>query len=91
MVSDVTGVTGMAIIKAILAGERDPAALARLRDRRGQQDEATIARALQGSWRAEHLFARKYFLSDSMVHDGSHAWVRLRPRRQYTWDFRKLQ
>jgi len=57
VVSDVTGVTGMAIIKAILAGERDPAALARLRDHRCKQDEAAIARALYGNWRAEHLFA----------------------------------
>jgi transposase len=57
VVSDVTGVTGMAIIQAILAGERDPATLAKLRDRRCQQDEAAIARALQGNWRAEHLFA----------------------------------
>lgn len=57
VVSDVTGATGMAIIKAILAGERDPATLARLRDHRCKQDEAAIARALYGNWRAEHLFA----------------------------------
>ncbi len=57
VVSDITGVTGMAIIKAILAGERNPATLARLRDRRCKQDEAQIAQALQGTWRAEHLFA----------------------------------
>jgi transposase len=58
-VSDITGVTGMAIIKAIVAGERDPATLATLRDRRCKQDEAQIARALQGNWRHEHLFALK--------------------------------
>jgi transposase len=57
VVADVTGATGMAIIKAILAGQRDPAALARLRDCRCKQDEAAIARALYGNWRAEHLFA----------------------------------
>jgi transposase len=57
VVSDLTGVTGMAIIRAILAGERDPSALARLRDRRCQNDEATIAKALEGTWRPEHLFA----------------------------------
>jgi transposase len=55
-VSDVTGKTGMSILKAILAGERDPAALARLRDPRCKQDEGQIARALQGTWRPEHLF-----------------------------------
>ena len=58
VLSDVTGVTGLRIIRAILAGERDSRALARLRDRRCQQDEeASIARALEGSWRVEHLFA----------------------------------
>src|SRR5574341_525558 len=57
VVSDVTSVTGMAIIKAILAGERDPVTLAQLRDRHCQHSEADIARALQGNWRAEHLFA----------------------------------
>jgi len=57
VVSDVTGVTGMRIIRAILDGQRDPRALAGLRDRRCQHDEATIARSLEGSWRPEHLFA----------------------------------
>ena len=57
VVSDVTGVTGMRIIRAILGGQRDPRALAGLRDRRCQHDEATIARSLEGSWRPEHLFA----------------------------------
>ena len=57
VVTDVTGVTGMAIIRAILAGERRPAILATLRDRRCARDEATIARALEGTWREEHLFA----------------------------------
>jgi transposase len=59
VVTDVTGVTGMAIIKAILAGERDPKRLAALRDPRCQRTRTEIARALQGSWRAEHLFALK--------------------------------
>jgi transposase len=57
VVSDITGVTGMAIIKAILRGERGPAELARLRDPRCKESEATIARALYGNWREEHLFA----------------------------------
>ena len=57
VVSDVTGVTGLRIIRAILDGERDPRALARLRDRRCQRDEETIARSLEGNWRPEHLFA----------------------------------
>ena len=57
VVSDMTGVTGLAIIKAILAGERDPRTLAHLRDPRCKQDEAAIAQALYGTWREEHLFA----------------------------------
>jgi len=57
VVSDLTGVTGMAIVKAILRGERDPAQLARLRDPRCRESAATIARALLGTWRAEHLLA----------------------------------
>jgi len=57
VVTDVTGVTGMAIIRAILAGERKPETLATLRDRRCHHDQATIARALEGTWREEHLFA----------------------------------
>jgi len=62
VVSDITGVTGMAIIRAIVKGERHPHALAALRDRRCKHDEATIARALEGSWREEHLFALRQAL-----------------------------
>jgi transposase len=57
VVSDITGKTGMEILRAILAGERDPQRLALHRDRRCKHDQATIAKALEGHWRAEHLFA----------------------------------
>ena len=57
VVSDITGVTGMKIIKAILAGERNPRVLARNRDERCQNTAATIAKSLVGNYRAEHLFA----------------------------------
>src|SRR5262245_14240219 len=63
VVSDITGVTGLAIIKAILAGERDPRKLARLRDERCKRTELQIASALHGNWRAEHLFALKQALA----------------------------
>jgi len=56
-VSDVTGVTGMRIIRAILAGQRDPQKLAELRDDRCANDTSTIAEALTGTWADEHLFA----------------------------------
>lgn len=59
VLSDVTGMTGMKILRAILAGERDPQALAQLRDRRVRADAATIAKALTGNYRREHVFALK--------------------------------
>jgi len=59
VVSDVTGLTGMGIIRAILAGQRDPQRLAALRSVRCKRTREEIARALEGSWRAEHLFALK--------------------------------
>src|SRR5258708_2109327 len=63
VLSDVTGMTGMAILDAILAGERDPVKLAKLRDPRCKNDEETIAKALQGNWREEHLFALRQALT----------------------------
>lgn len=57
VVTDITGITGMKIIKAILAGERDPRVLARNRDERCHNTIATIAKSLVGNYREEHLFA----------------------------------
>jgi len=59
VVSDISGVTGMRIIRAILAGERNPLALARLRDPRCKSNESSIARSLHGNFRSEHLFSLK--------------------------------
>lgn len=56
VVSDITGKTGMDIIEAIIAGERRPEELAKLRDYRVKSSEATVAKALEGHWRSEHLF-----------------------------------
>ena len=56
VISDITGKTGMTIVEAIVGGERNPRKLARLRDPRTKADEKTIARSLQGHWRAEHVF-----------------------------------
>jgi transposase len=56
VLSDLSGTSGLAIIDAILAGERDPARLAQLRDPRVKASEETVAKALVGDWRAEHLF-----------------------------------
>jgi transposase len=54
--SDVTGVSGLRIIEAILDGERDVKKLAALTDRRARAPLATIEKALAGDYRAEHLF-----------------------------------
>jgi transposase len=63
VVSDITGVTGLSILKRILAGERDPLVLAALRDARCKRSEAEIAEALRGTWREEHLFALRQSLA----------------------------
>jgi transposase len=55
-ISDLTGVTGLAIVDAIIAGQRDPVALATLRDPHIKASEETIRKSLVGNWRAEHVF-----------------------------------
>jgi transposase len=60
--SDVTGETGLAIIRAIVAGERDPQKLAGMRDRNCKKSAEEIGKALTGTWRAEHLFVLKQSL-----------------------------
>ena len=60
--SDLTGVTGMSILRAIVAGERDPRKLAQLRDRRCKKSVQEIAEYLKGTWISEHLFNLKMLL-----------------------------
>lgn len=55
-ISDISGVSGQAIIRSILAGERDPGNLAALRDRRIKASAEEVARSLEGNWKKEHLF-----------------------------------
>jgi transposase len=57
VLSDISGESGMAIISAILGGERNPVALAKLANRRVRAGKEQIARALVGDYRPEHLFA----------------------------------
>lgn len=59
VVSDITGVTGMKIIKAIIAGERNPEVLASHRSEQCKQSQQMIAKSLRGNYRTEHLFALK--------------------------------
>jgi transposase len=62
VISDVTGQTGLQIIRAIVAGEHDPVKLAQYRDPRCHSSETDIAKALTGHYRPEHLFALKQAL-----------------------------
>jgi transposase len=61
-VSNIDGVTGMAILRAIAQGERDPRQLAKLRDPRCRHSEEEIAEQLSGHWREDHLFSLRQFL-----------------------------
>lgn len=57
VLADITGKTGLQIIEAILAGQRDPVKLAKFRDPKCKNSEETIAKALCGNYRDEHVFA----------------------------------
>ncbi len=63
VITDVMGQTGQAIIRDIVAGQRDPAVLARHRNRRVKASEQDIVRALKGNWREEHLFVLRQALA----------------------------
>jgi transposase len=63
VITDIMGVTGQAIVRAIAKGERDAATLAKLRDRRIKANEAEVTASLRGNWREEHLFALKQALA----------------------------
>jgi transposase len=63
VISDIVGVTGLLILDAVLAGERDGQKLAALKDHRIKASADTIARSLEGDWRTEHLFALRQALA----------------------------
>jgi transposase len=63
VVADITGGTGLRIIRAILSGEHNPKTLAGLRDYRCHASTETIEKALTGNYRAEHLFALEQALA----------------------------
>ncbi len=62
VLSDITGATGMAIMRAILSGTHDPAQLAQLRDKRCKASVETVQAALTGHYQPEHLFALRQAL-----------------------------
>lgn len=61
--SDLTGKTGLEILRAIVGGEHDPVVLAKLRKGRCQSSEADLIKALTGHYRKEHLFVLKQALA----------------------------
>ena len=63
VLNDITGLSGLRILDAILAGERDPVTLARLCHSRVKSSEDTVAKSLEGDYRPEHLFALKQSLA----------------------------
>ena len=62
VISDITGVTGMTIIRAIVAGERNPKVLAQYRDPACKKSQVEIAKALEGHYKAEHVFVLRQAL-----------------------------
>jgi len=62
VIRDITGVTGMKIIRAIVRGEKNPSTLAEHRDSRCANSKETIVKALTGNYREEHLFSLKQAL-----------------------------
>ena len=82
-VSDIDGMTGMKILGAIVAGERDPRRLAVLRDRRCKKGEAEIEEELTGTWREEHLFNLKQAYETLCFLDGRIADYDVQIRAMY--------
>ncbi|MGJ7462083.1 IS110 family transposase [Halomonas sp. MA07-2] len=72
VVTDITGKTGMRILRAIVAGQRDPAVLASYRDCRCKSSEETIRQALVGHYREEHVLALRQSLA---LYDTYHAHI----------------
>ena len=63
VLSDITGLSGMSIIEAIVAGERSPVRLAALCNQRVRADQETVMKSLVGNYRSEHLFTLKQSLA----------------------------
>ena len=72
VISDITGATGLAIVDAILRGERNPSKLAELRDPKIAASAETIAQSLVGDYRSEHLFTLRQSLQAYRHYQG---WI----------------
>ena len=66
VISDISGVTGMAILRAIVAGERDTERLATYKHNRVRASREEIARSLEGNWREELLFVLEETITETV-------------------------
>lgn len=93
VLNDITGLSGLRILDAILAGEQDPVTLARLCHGGVKSSEDTIAKSLEGDYRPEHLFALRQSLAfhyyqqlvvevDQKINVNSAVWRQRQPRNQ---------
>jgi len=95
-VSDITGMTGQKIIRAILVGERDPQSLAAMREPGCKKSAAEIGKALTGTWREEHLFIleqslRLYDFYTEQIQACDEAIARLYGLTRPDWESGKVQ
>src|SRR5262245_19147028 len=70
VLSDITGLSGLRILDAILAGKRDPVPLARLCHSRVKTGHDTVAKSLEGDYRSEHVFALRQSLAGYRYYQG---------------------
>lgn len=95
-VSDITGVTGQTIIRAILAGVREPHSLASMPEAGCKKSEEEIGKALTGTWRAEYLFVLKqsvllYDFYSQQIHACDEEIERLYALRRPDWEVGEVQ
>jgi transposase len=83
VLSDIAGLTGLAIIRAIVAGERNPVTLAQLADPRCHSSQEQIAKALTGNYRTEHVFALQQSLALYDAYSGQLVECDRQLERQY--------
>src|SRR5437867_5130521 len=82
VLSDITGFSGLRILDAILAGERDPVKLAQLCHSRVKSSQDTVAKSLEGDYRIEHVFALRQSLAGYRYYQGLIAEVDQEVQRQ---------
>jgi transposase len=85
VISDISGLTGLSIVRAIVGGERDPKQLAKLRDPRIRASKETVEKSLQGHWQEELLFDLKMALASYDHFQGQQEAVRAKEHMARRW------